>query len=449
MSSLRVRPGRPLRGAAHVPGDKSIAQRLLVLSAIATGVCELEGLPPSEDVRAMFTCLAALRADLRPELQAWNSNPAVRPDAGGFTRDAPRPRPRLRVRGGGRPGLAAPEAPLDCGNSATAMRLLMGLLAAGPGETTLTGDRSLTRRPMERVARPLREMGASVDTTGGHAPVVVRGGSLVGRPIEPAAPSAQVKGAVLLAGLAAEGETEVVEPIPTRDHTERLLHALGVTDSPAPRVRAAEIPAFHAEVPGDVSGAVFLATAALASGGGARVDGVGVNPTRLAFVGPLLRMGAEVTITEERTSLAEPIGTLAVRSSGRLVGIDVDAAEVVGAIDEIPALALLCALADGPSRFRSVGELRVKESDRVTSIVGAIRALGGKADADGADLVVGGGGLRGGSVDPEGDHRIAMAAAAAALGSIEGAEVRGAQCASISFPGFAATLGSLGADVEG
>lgn len=329
------------------------------------------------------------------------------------------------------------------------MRLLMGLLAAGPGPTTLSGDASLSRRPMERVARPLRTMGAEVVTTDGHAPVTVSGGHLVGRRIEPEVPSAQVKGAVLLAGLAAAGETEVIETVATRDHTERILHALGVIAEPQPRVRAAEVPAFRAEVPGDISGAVFLVTAAVASRGAVRVEGVGLNPTRMGFAGLLERMGAAVRATQERVCLGEPIGSLEVRASGGLRGIEASAAEVVGAIDEIPAVALLCALADGPSRFRSVGELRVKESDRIAGIVAAIRGLGGEAAEDGDDLVVAGGGLRGGAVDPEGDHRIAMASAAAALGSREGAEVRGAGCASISFPGFAATLGSLGADVEG
>lgn len=449
MSALRVRPGDPLSGVAIVPGDKSIAQRLLVLGAIATGDCEIEGVPASGDVLATLGCLAGLRPNLGPELQAWNSNPGVRPEQGGFTSDGARPRPRLRVPGGGRRGLGIPDRSLDCGNSGTAMRLLMGLLAAGRGSATLTGDASLSRRPMERVAQPLRAMGAQVITTDGHAPVTVTGGRLSGMRIEPETPSAQVKGAILLAGLAAAGETEVIEPVRTRDHTERILHALGVIAAAEPRVRAAEVPAFLAEVPGDISGAAFLAVAALASGGAVRVEGVGLNPTRLGFAELLRRMGAEVRAGEERACLGEPIGALEVRASGGLRGVDVSAEEVVGAIDEIPAIALLCALADGPSRFRSVGELRVKESDRIAAIVRAIRGLGGEAEADGADLLVGGGGLRGGTVDPAGDHRIAMASAAAGLGSREGVEVRDAGCASVSFPGFATVLDSLGADVEG
>lgn len=329
------------------------------------------------------------------------------------------------------------------------MRLLLGLLAAGPGPATLVGDRSLSPRPMERVARPLRAMGAEITTTDGHAPVRVLGGPLVGTELVADVPSAQVKGALLLAGLAAEGETAVIEPIPTRDHTERLLHALGLIPALVPRVRAAEVPSFRGEVPGDLSAAAFLAVAALASGGSVRIHDLGLNPTRLGFVEILRRIGAIAEVHPERDSLGEPIGTLDVRSGSSLVGIDVSETEVAGAIDEVPALAVLCALAEGVSRFRGVGELRVKESDRVAATVRAIRALGGVAEADGGDLLVAGGGLAGGRVDPAGDHRIAMAAAAAGPACREGVEVLDAGCAAISFPGFPGALRSLGADVEG
>lgn len=329
------------------------------------------------------------------------------------------------------------------------MRLLLGTLAAGPGAAVLVGDASLSARPMERVARPLRAMGAEVVTTDGHAPVRVLGGGLVGKRFEAEVPSAQVKGAILLAGLAAEGETEVVETIPTRDHTERILHALGVIPAAVPSVRAHPIPAFRGEIPGDPSGAAFLAVAAIATGGAVLVRGVGLNPSRLAFAALLERMGAVVRTEVDRAALGEPIGTLEVRSGSSLRGIEVSEAEVAAAIDEIPALALLGGIAEGQTRFRGAAELRVKESDRLAAIVGAIRALGGTAAIDGDDLCVGGEGLLGGRVDPRGDHRIAMAAAAVAGGCGGPVEVIGAECASVSFPGFADALRSLGADVEG
>lgn len=355
----------------------------------------------------------------------------------------------MRLRGGGRRGLVDPDAPLDCGNSGTTMRLLLGLLADRPGSIRLVGDASLSSRPMERVARPLRAMGADIATTDGHAPVVVTGGRLSGIRFEADVPSAQVKGAVLLAGLAAAGETAVVEPVPTRDHTERMLHALGVIPALTPTVRAATIPGFRAEVPGDASGAAFLACAALASSGEVRIANLGLNPTRVGYLTLLRRMGGVVEVGTERASLGEPIGTLDIRPGSSLRGIDVSTEEVAGAIDEIPALALLCSLAEGPSRFRGVAELRVKESDRVASTVAAIRALGGSAEADGDDLVVSGGGLAGGRVEPHGDHRIAMAAAAVGTACRAGVEIPGAECAAISFPGFPDILRSLGADVEG
>ena len=449
MSVLRVRPARPLRGTSSVPGDKSIAHRLLLLASIAEGGCEISGLPWSGDVGSTLACLARLLPESAPELQGWNSNPGVPADGGGFTSDAPRPRPSMRVPGRGRSRLAPDPGELDCGNSGTTMRLLLGLLAGAPGSATLTGDPSLSSRPMERVARPLRDMGARISTTEGHAPVAVAGGPLVGVRFEASVPSAQVKGALLLAGLAADGETEVLEPLPTRDHTERILHALGVIPAPAPKVRSAVVPAFRASVPGDASGAAFLACAALASGGSVDVVGVGVNPTRVGFLALLRRMGATVQASVESASLGEPVGTLDVRSGSRLGGIDVGADEVAAAIDEIPALAMLAALAQGSSRFRGVAELRLKESDRVAGLVEAIRALGGSAETDGEDLVVSGGGLGGGRVEPHGDHRIAMAAAAVAPGCRAAVEIAGAECAAISFPGFPQALRSLGADVEG
>lgn len=325
----------------------------------------------------------------------------------------------------------------------------MGLLAPGPGSSRLVGDESLSRRPLERVARPLRQMGAEIVTTQGHAPADVREARLHGADLVPEVPSAQVKGAILLAGLAADGITRVLEPISTRDHTERLLGALGLLAGAGPVVRAGEVPSFRAEVPGDPSSAAFLAAAAVCTGGSIEIGDVGLNPTRLGYLDALVRMGAQARTRIARTSLDEPIGTLEVVSGASLVGIDMDAESVAGAIDEIPALAFLAAFAEGQTTFRGVAELRVKESDRVAGISEGIRALGGTAGVEGEDLVIGGGGLLGGSVDPKGDHRIAMAAAMAGVATRGEVRVSGADCADISFPGFASALRHLGADVEG
>lgn len=329
------------------------------------------------------------------------------------------------------------------------MRLLMGLLAAGPGTSTLVGDASLSSRPLERVADPLRRMGAEIVTTDGHAPAEVRPARLHGIDLVPGVPSAQVKGAILLAGLAAEGVTRVLEPVPTRDHTERLLGALGLLAAPEISVGACEVPAFRAEVPGDPSAAAFIAGAAIGTGGSVTLTDAGLNPSRLGFLEAMGRMGALVSTQVHRSSLDEPIGTLYVASGSRLSAIEMDAEAVAGAIDEIPALAFLAAFAQGETVFRGVGELRVKESDRVSAIVEGIRALGGEAEMEGEDLSVGGGGLRGGTVDPRGDHRIAMAAAMAGVAAREEVRVLGADCMNISFPRFADVLRHLGADVEG
>jgi 3-phosphoshikimate 1-carboxyvinyltransferase len=342
-------------------------------------------------------------------------------------------------------------APLDCSNSATTMRLLAGLLAAAPFESVLRGDASLITRPMERVADPLRAMGAGVWTTDGHAPIVVRGGPLRGIEHRTAVPSAQVKSAVLLAGLAAEGSTTLREPVPTRDHTERALAALGAPVEFEPgtaSVRAFVHEGFAAAVPGDVSSAAFLVAAAVLTGTALAVEGVGLNPTRTRFVGVLERMGASFGSRIERTELGEPVGTLEVEPGPRLAGTTIDAGELPLVIDEVPVLAMIAAHASGPTRFEGAAELRVKESDRLAGLVEAIRALGGDADLEGDDLVVGGDGLVGGEAGARGDHRMAMALAVAALAARGPVVVDGIEAAEVSFPGFEELLVALGARIE-
>jgi 3-phosphoshikimate 1-carboxyvinyltransferase len=355
------------------------------------------------------------------------------------------------LQGQGRAGLDPPDGALDCSNSGTTMRLLAGLLAPTPFETRLEGDESLSDRPMERVAEPLRAMGAEVRTTEGHAPIVVRGAALRGIEHRTAVPSAQVKSAVLLAGLSADGETTVREPAPTRDHTERALAHLGapvVFEPGLATVVAFQHGGFTAAVPGDVSSAAFLIAAAIVSGRPLSIQGVGLNPTRTRFLQVLERMGATVRTELEGGELGEPVGVLEVEPPARLVGTTIGPDELPLVIDEVPVLAVVGAHAAGETRFASASELRVKESDRLGGVAGAIRASGGVAHVDGDDLVVGGGGLDGGSVDAHGDHRIAMAAAVSALGARGPVSIEGIEAAEVSFPGFADMLAGLGARIE-
>ena len=340
---------------------------------------------------------------------------------------------------------------MDCANSGTTMRLLAGVVASAPFETVLQGDPSLTGRPMERVAQPLRAMGAEVRTTDGHAPVAVRGGSLDGIEHRTTVPSAQVKGAVLLAGVAARGETTVLEPAATRDHTERGLAGLGAPVSFEPgraTVQAFQHGGFSAEVPGDVSSAAFLAAAAALSGKALVIGDVGLNPTRTAFLRVLERMGVSLRTTTEREELGEPVGSLEVEPPGVLVGTTVEADELPLVIDEVPTLALLAAHATDQTRFVGAAELRVKESDRLAATVDALRALGGGAEIVGDDLIVGGGGLGGGVVDAHGDHRMAMAAVVSALAATGPVAIDGVEAVGVSFPGFVPAMRALGARIE-
>jgi 3-phosphoshikimate 1-carboxyvinyltransferase len=331
------------------------------------------------------------------------------------------------------------------------MRLLAGILASRPIRARLVGDDSLSTRPMERVAEPLRRMGATVKTSHGHAPVTVRGGELHGIRHLVTVPSAQVKSAVLLAGVDAEGETTVEEPVGTRDHTERALAHLGGpvrTEGHAVTVGAFQHEGFTATVPGDVSSAVFLVVAAALTGAGLAVTDVGLNPSRTHVLEVLSRMGVRTNREVRRSELGEPVGVLEVEVGQGPVGTTITQGELPLLIDEVPALALLAAHARGETWFLGAGELRVKESDRLAGVVEAIRALGGAAGVEGDDLVVGGGGLRGGRAASRGDHRMAMAIAVAALGAREPVEIEGIEAAEVSFPGFLEVLTSLGAEVE-
>lgn len=424
---MRSEPAVSLRGDVAVPGDKSLSHRALLLAAIATGESEIRGFGRSEDTLSTARAVAALGAGVE--------------DAGDV----------VRVRGAGLRGLVPPGAPVDCGNAGTLMRLLAGVLAGQEGVFELAGDESLSRRPLERIAEPLRAMGANVETTGGHAPLRIRGGGL--RPLDYVSPvaSAQVKSCVLLAGLyAAGGPTTVTEPAPSRDHTERMLAACGARVERAP-LRASVWPAERLRplslgVPGDFSSAApFLAAATLLPGSELRLHGVGVNPTRIGFLHVLERMGARISVYNRRVEGGEPVADLEV-ASAELVATDVTPGEVPLLIDELPLFALCAALARGESSVRGAQELRVKESDRIELVTDALRAIGARVAASYDGLRVRGVPSRpqgGGVVESGGDHRIAMLGALAGLVSRERVEVRDAECVAVSFPGFFDVLESL------
>ena len=449
-----VASGGTLRGSAVVPGDKSIAHRWLILASTASGRSRLVGLPPSLDVRSTALCLAAVTEKPRPPLDLFARNAASAVESGGSTWNAGSDTaliPTLEVEGRGRSALLAPTVPLDCGNSGTTMRLLSGLLAAAPFEATLTGDPSLSGRPMERVAEPLRAMGAAIETTDGHAPLVVRGGRLRGIRYAPTVPTAQAKSAVLLAGIAADGETTVAEPAPTRDHTERALAALGApveTDEEGIHVRRYQHQGFDALVPGDPSSAAFPLAAAAITGSRISIEGVGLNPSRLHYLDVMERMGIHTTRSIDRTELGEPVGSITIEACSEIRAVRVEPNELPLIIDEVPVLAALAAHASSDSWFLEASELRVKESDRLLAITTGLRLLGGVAADEGVDLVIGGGGLEGGRADAHGDHRMAMALTVAALGARTSSRIDGVDAADVSFPGFVASMRALGALVE-
>jgi 3-phosphoshikimate 1-carboxyvinyltransferase len=451
---IRVIPGGRLQATVRVPGDKSIAHRWLILASTASGRSRLTGLPGALDVRSTASCLAKLTLKARPALDLWARNASSGVEGSGSTwNDMPRgvSNGTLEVEGEGRVGLVEPRASLDCGNSGTSMRLLAGVLAAAPFTTELTGDRSLSARPMERVAAPLRQMGAAVLTTDGHPPLVVTGGPLVGIEHRMQVPSAQVKGALLLAGVRASGWTFVVEPAATRDHTERALDTLGApVRREGLRVGIARFQhdGFEAAVPGDPSSAAFLIAAAALTGSAVTIEDVGLNPTRLHFLRVFSRMGLVIETSVLGEQLGEPVGSIHVIPTDALRSTRIEADELPLVIDEVPVIAMLGTHASGETWFFGASELRVKESDRLGALAEGIRGLGGHAAAEADDLVIAGGGLRGGVASSDGDHRLAMAFTVGSLAADRPCEVEGMEAAAVSFPGFVETLRSMGATIE-
>jgi 3-phosphoshikimate 1-carboxyvinyltransferase len=424
-----VQGGVPLQGAVAVPGDKSISHRALLLAALAEGTSTVHGLSDGEDVQRTLAAVAALGAEVGTDGAALTVT-------------------------GGRARLHVPEAALDLGNSGTGLRLLAGVAATLPGTTRLTGDDSLRRRPMDRVAEPLTLMGATVAGEGERClpPVDVTGGALHGITYAPPMASAQVKSAVLLAGIAADGETVVHEPVATRAHTEEMLAAAGadidferVGGGRTIRVRRSTLSPGTYSVPGDPSQAAFWVVAGvIVPGSLVTVTGIQLGIERLGFLGVLRRMGATIE-TEEAGNLTGSVTSYACALHGTVV----EAAEIPS-LDEVPILAVAAAVAHGTTRFRDVGELRVKESDRLTGTAALVAAFGVTATVDGDDLVVEGTGgpLHPGRVEAGGDHRMAMAAAvagAACPASSAGTVVTGWATVATSYPGFALTLARLAA----
>ena len=424
---MRIDPAAAIRGDIAVPGDKSISHRALLLGAIADGVSEIEGFGASKDTLSTAAAVRALGAGVEVDGD------------------------RVRVEGVGLRGLKEPGGPLDCGNAGTLMRLLPGILAGQDGRFELVGDESLSTRPMERIAEPLRAMGARVETDDGHAPVVVEGGVLEPVRWELPVASAQVKSAILLAGLYAQGgPTFVVEPSPTRDHTERMLEAMGVRvqrKAGEPGVSPANgLRPLHTSVPGDFSSAApFLVAATLLAESELRLHGVGMNPTRTGFLAVLERMGARIAVFNRRVVGGEPVAELQVEPA-ELVATEVRPEEVPTLVDELPLFALAAGMAHGDSVVTGAEELRVKESDRVESVKDALRPLGVHIETRQDGFRVRGVPSRpkgGGVVEAAGDHRIAMLGAVAGLVSREGVELRGAETVAVSFPDFFAMLDSL------
>jgi len=425
---MRIAPAAALVGDVAVPGTKSISHRALLFGAIADGVSEIRGVGWSGDLESTANALRALGVHVES-----NGDEA-------------------RVQGVGLRGLRAPNGPVDCGNAGTLMRVIGGILAGQEGTFVLTGDESLSSRPMERIAEPLRRMGARVETTDGHAPVTVDGGAPL-HPISYELPvaSAQVKSCVLLAGLYADdGPTVVVERgSQTRDHTERLLQLMGARVQSSPR-QAAVWPAerlkpLALEVPGDFSSAAPLIVAAtLLSGSELRIHGVNLNPTRTGLVDVLERMGARIAVFNRRTLAGEPAGDLEVRSA-ELVATTVSAEEVPSMIDELPLFVLAAGMARGESAVEGAQELRAKESNRIESVTISLRTLGIRVQERHDGFGVRGIPTRpkGGGMASAGDHRLAMLGAVAGLVSRQGVEVEDAEAVAISFPGFFDLLQSV------
>jgi len=421
-------------GRVRVPGDKSISHRYAMLAALADGTSRLSGYSPGADCAATLACMAALGARVS---RLNHADPAA-----------------IEIEGLGLGGLRQPAAPLDAANSGTSMRLLAGLLSAHRFRTVIGGDESLSRRPMRRVITPLTKMGAMIAAVDGHPPLTIDGTNLHGISYSPEVPSAQVKSAILLAGLHASSRTTVLEPAPTRDHTERAFEAFGVgviREGLAVSVEGGQrLRAIDAEVPGDISSALFwLALAAGTPDSDLVIEGVGLNPSRIGVLEILRRAGARIDLPAEAgsynsaTSLGEPMGAIRVRYDNPQ-SFEIAPEEVPAVIDEIPGLAALAAMQPGVSMtVRGAQELRVKESDRIAMLARGFRSLGIEVDEYPDGFTIHGGPPAGGEADAAHDHRLAMAFAIAGSRAKGPVQITGADAVAVSYPGFFAELDRL------
>lgn len=431
IEAVKISPTRKLTGTIRLPGDKSISHRAAMFAAIAEGASRISSFATSADCASTLACVQAL---------------GVRVERDGAD---------VVVHGVGKTGLREPAGPLDCGNSGTTMRLISGILAGQRFTSTLIGDESLSGRPMKRIIGPLTEMGAVLESVDGHAPLTIKGRNpLHSIEFELPVASAQLKSCVLLAGLNADGETTVSERVPTRDHTERMLRGFGVdvrepNDGTGKRISVsgdAHLTATNIQVPADVSSAAFflVATACLP---GSRIEmpGVGLNPTRTGIIDVLRRFGASIETKDETISGGEPIGTLIVFGRGLLSTQEnrIDGPIVANLIDEVPILAVFGTQTQSGIEIRDAGELRVKESDRIAAVAENLRRMGADIEEFDDGLRVGPSKLRGAVIDTFHDHRIAMAFAIAALFAEGETEIRGAECAAVSFPDFFDVLSSV------
>lgn len=429
--TILVRPGSRLSGAVQVPGDKSISHRALILGALAEGTSQIEGWLPAGDTLATLRCMQQLGIAIERRSET-----------------------ALSVRGQGLGGLQAPASTLDCANAGTAIRLLAGVMAGQPFPSVLDGSDQLRRRPMRRITDPLRQMGAQIEDSDGRAPLRIAPSALRGMTYELPVASAQVKSAVLLAGLFAEGPTAVIEPGPARDHTERMLRAMGAgiraDGGQVTLVPGQPLDPLRLAIPGDISSAAFVLVAALlrADCECVRVEGVNVNPTRTGILDILAQMGGEIDLIHVHEQGGEPVADLLATGSP-LSGTTIAGDLIVRAIDEFPALMVAALNASGQTVVKEAAELRVKETDRIAVMAGELRKLGAEVEErpDGF-CIAGPQALRGAVVQGHDDHRVAMSLVVAGLCAAGETRVEDAGCVHDSFPGFVETLQSLGAQVE-
>jgi 3-phosphoshikimate 1-carboxyvinyltransferase len=434
VSDRRFEPSGPLRGALRPPPDKSISHRAALIGAMIEGETRIVGFLDAADTRSTLVAVEEVGAQVQARQTA---------EVGAHPRSMD-----VELRGVGLRG--ASSARIDVGNAGTLLRILPGWLAGqGTGAWTLDGDQSIRRRPVDRVVGPLQAMGGRVECQkGGLPPLRVEGASLRGIQYRMPIASAQVKSCLLLAGLVAEGETVVTEPLPSRDHTERMLAAAGAeieSRSDGVTVRAADaLELGTVAVPGDLSAAAFPVVAAvLVPGSAVELETVGINPTRTGLLAILERMGAELELVEDGSAGGEPQGTIRARAS-ELVATEIGGDEIPRAIDELPLVALAACFAQGETVIRGAGELRHKESDRIAAVCEGLTSLGADVEpAEDGMVIRGGGGLDGGTLDAHGDHRLAMLGAVAGLASRNGVVVRGFEAADVSYPGFDRDLGAL------